>query len=58
MVATRIQTDPFETITDSFLKIQYSNASVNELRKVITGLATIVHCPSVCPHRRARLYEL
>jgi len=57
MVTTRIQTDPLETITDNFLKIQYFNAFVNKLRKVITGLVIIVHCPSVYPHRRARLYE-
>jgi hypothetical protein len=56
MVATRIQTDPLEPITDSFLTIQYFNAFVNKLRKVITGLVIIVHCPSVCPHIRARLY--
>jgi len=52
MVTTRIQTDPLETITDNFLKIQYFNAFVNKLRKVITGLVVIVY-----PHRRARLYE-
>jgi hypothetical protein len=57
MVATRIQTDPPETIRDNFLKIQFFNAFVNKPRKVITGLVIIVHCPSVCPHRRARLYE-
>jgi hypothetical protein len=57
MVATRIQTDPLETITYNFLKIQHFNAFVNKLRKVIIGLIIIVHCPSVYPHRRSRLYE-